>query len=83
MPGEYYGVLVGWTHIEFNGHIILKVQSTSESQINLPIQIDEHYFMMTNNQSLVLANFLFNISEQSPPLRRNKGIISRLIGKFL
>lgn len=73
------GVLVGWTHNEFNGKIALRLQSVRSSRDTSSNDVDSHYYFMTKNQAGVLANYLFQLAEQSPVRRRKKGWLSRLL----
>ncbi len=78
---ESVGVLVGWTHSEFEGRIVLRVQSVRSSQHSGPEDVDSTYFYMTKNQALVLGNYLFQVSGQEIRHRRKRGWLGRLFGK--
>ncbi len=77
---ESYGVLVGWTHSEFNDRFDLRLQSIQSTRCDEPEDADSHHFMMTRNQAVVLANYLFQITHQTPPRPRKRGILMRLFG---
>jgi hypothetical protein len=83
LVNESYGVLVGWTHIGLNDRLILKIESTCVSQDGKPDDIHENHFMMTQNQAMLLANSLLNMSNMSPPVRRKKSVIQRIIGSIV
>jgi hypothetical protein len=80
METESMGVLVGWTHAEFNGRVNLRLQSIHSSRNQSHEDVDSHYFMMTRNQAVVLANYLFNLTGQEPPETRRRGFFGRFFG---
>lgn len=76
---DNYGVLVGWTHQRIGDRFDLRlqtVQSTRELHNN---EVDSHHFVMTREQATVLANYLFRITEQTPP-RPRRGLLARWFG---
>jgi hypothetical protein len=73
---ETFGALAGWTHSEFSGRIDLRLQTVGSSRCDAPDDVDSHHIVMTKNQAAVLANYLFQISETTPPRRR--GLLRRL-----
>lgn len=81
MGQETSGVLVGWTHNDYNGNINLRLQSAHSSRNKAPKDIDEHYFMMTHNQAAILANYLFKATGQEPPRSRKRGLWQRILGR--
>lgn len=76
---ESYGVLVGWSHEEFNGRLDLRMQCARSQSDNRPKDIASHHFMMTRNQAVVLANYLLSVTGQNVPPRKRKGLLARLI----
>ncbi len=78
MPQESMGVLVGWTHNEFNGRMNLRLQSVRSSRLKDEGEVDSHYFMMTHEQAAVLADYLFKVTGREPPKKRR--LLRRLIG---
>ena len=77
---ESYGALVGWAHSEFKDRLNLKLQSIDPARQASGEEVDSHYFLMTRSQAAVLANYLFQISGQTPPRRRRRGWLARLWG---
>jgi len=77
---DMFGVLVGWSHGHFNGRIDLKLQ-TAHSTVELQQgEIDNHHIVMTPNQAVLLANYLYTITDQSPPTKRSRGRLARWFG---
>ena len=76
---DSFGVLVGWTHREFNGRLDLKLETIQSTRHEAPDEVISHHVMLTRSQAAVLANYLFRISEQSPPKVRRKGLLGRLL----
>jgi hypothetical protein len=76
---ESFGVLVGWTHHGSGTKLDLTLQCVKSTRRDDPGEIDDHHIVMTPSQAAVLANYLFQISGQSPPVPR-KGLWRRLLG---
>ena len=76
---ESYGVLVGWAHHAFGGKVDLTLQCIKSTRRANDAEIDDHHIVMTPSQAAVLANYLFQISGQSPPAPR-RGLLRRLLG---
>ncbi len=77
---ESYGALVGWAHSEFKDRLNLKLQCIGSTRLASADDVDSHCFMMTKTQAAVLANYLYQISGQTPPRRRRRGWLGRLLG---
>lgn len=77
MANEGYGVLVGWRHEEVGGRLILKIESVRSLEQSERHDIDTQHLVMSHNQAAVMANYLFHISRQSPPLMPKRGWLSR------
>jgi hypothetical protein len=77
---DSYGVLVGWTHSQFDGRIILRLQTATSAGALTVGEVDSQHIVMTPNQATLLANYLFTITNQSPPPRRKRGLLSRWFG---
>jgi hypothetical protein len=75
-----FGVLVGWTHSDFSGGLNLKLQTLRSSRLKEPDEPDSHHFIMSKNQAAVLANFLFQVSGQTPPVRHKRSLLKRVLG---
>ena len=81
MGKETSGVLVGWTHNDYNGNINLHLQCARSSRKREPKDIDDHYLMMTCNQAAILANYLFELTGQEPTRARQRGFWQRFFGR--
>ena len=76
---ESYGVLVGWAHRSINNRLDLTLQCIESTRRAERHEPDDHHIVMTPQQAAVLANYLYKISGQTPPVRR-KGFFRRLFG---
>jgi hypothetical protein len=76
---ESFGVLVGWAHHAFGGKVDLTLQCVQSTRREDQREIDDHHIVMTAQQAAVLANYLYQISGQSPP-EPKKGLLRRLLG---
>ena len=74
-----YGILVGWTHSGFADKINLKLQTVQSTRQLKSEELDNHHIVMTASQAVLLANYLFQITGQTPP-RKKPGRIARLCG---
>ena len=70
---DEFGALVGWTHENLGDRIMLKLQSTREPGLAKGKPVDEFRYFMTKNQAVVLANYLYSISDRLPQAKRKKG----------
>lgn len=60
-------VLVGWTHHEIPNGIDLCMQSTRSKIALENDQIESMHLLLTNNQALLLANYLLKTSKHTLP----------------
>jgi len=67
---DRFGALVGWTHENLGDRVVLKVQSTRKHALTKDEVPDEFRYFMTKNQAVVLANYLYSISDRLPQPRR-------------
>ena len=75
---EGYGVLVGWSHHGFNGRLDLclqRVGSLAEAERD---DVQQQHFYMTENQALLLANYLLGVLDKKPA-NRSKGWLARML----
>jgi hypothetical protein len=77
---DSYGVLVGWTHGRFDGRIDLRLQTAHSSGALAKGEIDNCHIVMTPNQATLLANYLFTITNQTPPPQRKRGRLAKWFG---
>ena len=80
MASEGYGVFVGWRHEVVGGRVILKLETVRSLQQSEQQDVDTQHLMMTENQALVLGQYLFNIAGKTPPKRHKRGWWARLLG---
>lgn len=74
-----YGVLVGWTHAEFADKFDLRLQTVKSTRHLQQDEVDNHHIVMTPSQAVLLANYLFEVTGQTPPTPR-KGRLARWLG---
>jgi hypothetical protein len=77
---DSFGVLVGWTHSQFNGKIDLRLQTAQSSTGLAKGEVDNVHVVMTPNQAVLLANYLFTVTGQTPPPKRSKSRLGRWFG---
>lgn len=78
-PQELSGVVIGWKHRAFARNIHLTVQSTTQGKIS-PHAVGTHHLLMTRNQAMLLANYLMQLTGQTPVPSRRRGWLARLFG---
>ena len=49
---------------------MVKLQSTRSAGLGAGDPVDEFRYFMTKNQAVVLANYLYSISDRLPPAKR-------------
>jgi len=69
-PPDQFGALVGWDHENLGDRLMVKFQSTRRSGLGAGDPVDEFRYFMTKNQAVVLANYLYSISDRLPPTKR-------------
>ena len=77
---DTFGVLVGWTHSEFASRIDLRLQTVQAAGRHARSDLDTFHIVMSREQATLLANYLFTLTGQTPPLRRKRGILGRWFG---
>jgi hypothetical protein len=68
---DAYGALVGWTHTDLGGRMILTLQST---RVKGGDEVDEFRYFLTENQALLLGNYLCRVSNATMPKPPRKSI---------
>jgi len=76
---ESFGVLVGWKHSPMGARLGLQLQCTQSTRREDARELDLHHVVMTRQQATILANYLFKITEQTPP-RPRRGLLRRWFG---
>lgn len=64
-----HGALVGWTHEDLGDRVMVCMQSQRSRADD---DVDTVQYLMTKNQAVVLANYLFKISGRLPAPPRKK-----------
>jgi biofilm regulator BssS len=77
---DYHGVLVGWTSQDLGKRMVLHLQGVTTPAPHSPDDVDSFYFLMDKNQAVQLGNQLFKIAGQTPPRKRKKGWLDRMMG---
>lgn len=77
---DSYGVLVGWTHGRFDGRIDIRLQTAHSNAALQKGEVDSHHIVMTLNQATLLANYLFTITNQTPPPQRKRSRLAKWFG---
>jgi hypothetical protein len=67
---EMFGALIGWSHENLGDKVMVKLQSTRSPHLEPDEAVDEFRYFMTKNQAVVLANYLYAISDRLPQKRR-------------
>ena len=68
-----FGALVGWDHQDLGDRVMVRLQSTQAPGLGADKQLDAFRYFMTKNQAVVLANYLYSISDRLPHAKRKKG----------
>jgi hypothetical protein len=77
---EDYGALVGWSMTRQNGRMTLVVQSVVKAPPHDAEDVQTHYFFMTDQQAVQLGDSLFEMTSQTKPSRKGRGLLARLFG---
>ncbi len=75
-----YGALVGWTSTRSGDRLTLRLQSVRTPPPHAEEDVDSRLYVLDDNQAAQLANYLFEMSGQSKPSRRGRGLFARLFG---
>lgn len=76
---DIFGLLVGWTHNSIGDKIDLRLETVPNSHALVRKDIESTHVVMTHQQAAVLANYLFRITDQTPPLPK-RGKLRRWFG---
>ncbi|MXO75720.1 hypothetical protein GRI40_10870 [Altererythrobacter aerius] len=69
---DMFGALVGWSHENLGDKVMVKLQSTRTHHLEPDGPLDEFRYFMTKNQAVVLANYLYSISDRLPQPRQRR-----------
>lgn len=75
-----YGALVGWVSHPFGDRLSLRLQSVNKPPPHTREDVHSQVYVMDRNQAAQLANYLFEMSGQTGPSRRGRGLFARLFG---
>jgi len=76
-----FRVIVGWNHAPFSRGLQLKLQSR-RAEGDAAGVVEDHRFLMTRNQALILARYLLEASGQTLPERAPNGPLRRLLRRL-
>lgn len=68
---DAYGVVVGWEHTDLGGRLVLTLQSTRDKEGE---EVDRFRYFLTNNQALLLGNYLCKASQHTLPKKPRRGL---------
>ncbi len=74
-----HGALVGWSAQDLGGKLTLRMQSVTKPPPHTGADIHSFLYVMDRNQAVQLGNYLFEIIGQTPPRKRKKGWLDRLL----
>ena len=85
-PDEGFGihafrVIVGWSHQPFSRGIQFKLQS-KRAEGDGAGAVEDHRFLMTRNQALLLARYLLDATGQTLPQRVREGPVRPLLRRL-
>lgn len=77
---ENHGALVGWSHQELSGKIMLRIETFQNPADVAKHQTDITRLLMTKNQAGVLGQYLVQAAGQTMPNTRKPGFFKRYFG---
>jgi len=75
-----YGALVGWTTKRKDGRVMLRMQCVNKAPPHARGDVHSHFYVMDEQQAVQLGNYLFEITNQTRPSRKGRGLLARLFG---
>ena len=75
-----HGALVGWTGQDLGSRLALTMQSVTKPPPHEREDVHDFHFMLDRQQAIQLAYFLFQITGETPPPKRKRNVIDRLLG---
>jgi hypothetical protein len=76
---EAFGALVGWTGESLGERVILKMESIRSAHPRSDDAVQDFRYVLTRSQAAVLANYLYEISGQTPARKHRRGWLARLL----
>ena len=77
---QKHGALVGWTHQDMGGRVMLKIESYENAETMNQSAPDQFRLFMTKQQAAVLGNYLMDISGETGSRRGQRSLFKRLFG---
>ena len=77
---EDFGALVGWTTTRTGDRVTLRMQSVDRPPPHKSGDVHSHFYVLDENQAVQLGNTLFEITDQTKPDRKGRGLLVRLSG---
>jgi hypothetical protein len=76
-----FRVIVGWSHALFSRGIQLRLQSR-RAEGSAEGEVEDHRYLMTRNQALILARYLLESTGQTLPARNREGPLRRTLRRI-
>lgn len=77
---DNFAVLVGWTSQDLGKRLVLRLQSVTTPPPHSEEDVHTFQLLMDKNQAVLLGNYLFELSGQTPPRKRKRSWLDRLLG---
>lgn len=75
-----HGALVGWTGRNLGARVALNMQSVTKPPPHRRDDVHDFHFILDRQQAVQLGYFLFQITGESPPPKRKRTVLDRLLG---
>ena len=75
-----HGALVGWKGQNLGERIVLTMQSVTTPPPHERGDVNDFLFMLDRQQAVQLGYFLFKITGETPPPKRKRGVLDKLLG---
>lgn len=75
-----YAALVGWTTEVAGNRITLRMQCVTAPPPHQSSDVHSHFYFMDRQQALQLANYLFEMLDETKPTASGRSLLSRLFG---
>jgi len=75
-----HGALVGWTGQNLGSRIALNMQSVTKPPPHSRDDVHDFHFILDRQQAIQLGYFLFQITGETPPSKRKRSVLDKLLG---
>ena len=75
-----HGALVGWTGQDLGSRVALTMQSVTKPPPHSRKDVHDFHFLLDHQQAVQLGYYLFQITGETPPPKRKRGVLDRLLG---